>query len=436
MPTQHQDLNVQRDFTQLCGDRRGSVIGLLAMMLPVLAILIAVVVNSSYMQLTRTELIIATDASARSAGRTYSELQNVNDAKTAARVTAAKNRIAKKPLRVRTGDAKNEVEFGYMTNSGGNYMRFTFNKVPTADVIAGTAKANAVRVNGYGRHGPTNNLNPIDLIFPAFTSVKNFEPAHNSVAMQVDRDIALILDRSGSMDDLAQPWPHNKHHSYNSTRNAGVTAGVLDKHRHNHYSSYHFHPSSGNTWDSYYEWAWEDHYELGEYQGTKWQSLVRAVDGFLTVLSDTQPEEHVSVASYSYASSASLDIHLTHDYNAVRTEIDTLSPNGATGIGAGMQKGMDSFLHASARPYAAKTMVVMTDGMHNDGLDPVAYATTICSTYKLTIHTVTFGNGADTSRMQSVAAIGGGKHYHAANSAQLLAVFEEIANNLPTLITE
>jgi Ca-activated chloride channel family protein len=38
--------------------------------------------------------------------------------------------------------------------------------------------------------------------------------------------------------------------------------------------------------------------------------------------------------------------------------------------------------------------------------------------------------------MKSVADIGGGKHYHAATGAELVAIFEEIANNLPTIFTQ
>jgi hypothetical protein len=56
--------------------------------------------------------------------------------------------------------------------------------------------------------------------------------------------------------------------------------------------------------------------------------------------------------------------------------------------------------------------------------------------YNLTIHTVTFGEGADQDLMQDVAVIGGGNHYHAANGSELVAIFEEIANNLPTILTQ
>ena len=78
----------------------------------------------------------------------------------------------------------------------------------------------------------------------------------------------------------------------------------------------------------------------------------------------------------------------------------------------------------------------MTDGMHNTGIDPVTVAQDYVGQYDLTIHTVTFSAGADQARMQQVADIGGGLHYHAETGAQLIEVFREIANNLPTIITQ
>jgi hypothetical protein len=54
----------------------------------------------------------------------------------------------------------------------------------------------------------------------------------------------------------------------------------------------------------------------------------------------------------------------------------------------------------------------------------------------VTIHTVTFGAGADQDAMQSVAEAGYGRHYHAEDGDELVEIFEEIANNLPTILTE
>ena len=71
---------------------------LMAFVLPVLALLAAFCINSAQMQLSRTELIIATDAAARAGGRAFSEEQTVSAAKTAAFVTAALNNVDGQPL--------------------------------------------------------------------------------------------------------------------------------------------------------------------------------------------------------------------------------------------------------------------------------------------------------------------------------------------------
>ncbi len=62
------------------------------------------------------------------------------------------------------------------------------------------------------------------------------------------------------------------------------------------------------------------------------------------------------------------------------------------------------------------------------------------TSYNLTIHTVTFGEGADEELMEEVALIGGGKHYHAAsgvgvggdlrgNRQQLAHDFDSVTQN-------
>lgn len=79
-------------------------------------------------------------------------------------------------------------------------------------------------------------------------------------------------------------------------------------------------------------------------------------------------------------------------------------------------------------------MIVLTDGIHNTGTDPL-YAAQLAAEQNILIYTVTFSAEADMARMQRVAEIGAGKHYHADNASQLAAAFEEIAHSLPTLIT-
>lgn len=405
--------------------RRGSVLVLLAFLLPVLAILAIFTINSAYMQLTRTELMVATDAAARAGGRGLSEYQDVEQAKEAARITAAQNTVAGSPLRISTA-ANGDIEFGMATPMENAPAKFGFTPVSAADVVAGET-ANAVRVAGRRVTGSENG--PVNMLMSGFVSQTIFQPQQSSVAMQVDRDIVLVLDRSGSMSWTEYDWPSGKSPWYSSTMDAAVSAGYMYRSRGNYYYS------RGVDEYEYQDWVWEEHYELGPAPPSPWESLVIAVEAFLEVLEDTPQTERVGLASYS--SSASLDLQLTSDYSEILAELATLGPSGSTAIGKGMEQGQLALMNETyARPYAAKTMVVMTDGMHNSGIDPVTVATTIANSSQATIHSVTFTAGADQERMQNVATIGGGAHYHADDGLALIDTFREVANNLPTILTK
>jgi hypothetical protein len=404
---------------------------LMAFILPALAILAAFCVNTAHMQLTRTELVVATDASARAGGRAFSEMQTVSAAKNAAKVTAAMNMVDGKPLKIRKGNNANEIEFGKTNQYNGTSSRYHFEKIPTSTINQNGIVASAVRVNGVRDSGSLSGRVP--LIIPGLLDKHDFSTQQTSVAMQVDRDISMVIDRSGSMGWVDFDWPSGTSPWYNSTMNAGVSAGLLTSSSHWYYGTSYYY-ASGVTELEYKQWAWEDHYNLGPAPRPPWQDLVLAVDAFLDVLDTTSQEEQVSLASYS--TYGSLDTYLEKDHDVVRNKVNQLYPSGATAIGRGMQEGIDALLDSAARPYAEKTMVVMTDGIHNTGTNPKTVAQNFVNSYKLTIHTVTFGEGADQNLMQEVATIGGGKHYHAANGDQLIAIFEEIANNLPTILTK
>ena len=109
--------------------------------------------------------------------------------------------------------------------------------------------------------------------------------------------------------------------------------------------------------------------------------------------------------------------------------------SGATNIGEGILAGATALGDKkNARPWATRVMIVLTDGIHNTGTDPL-YAAQQAVAQKIQIYTVTFSVEADIARMQSVAAAGSGKHFHALNGSQLADAFEAIAHSLPTLIT-
>lgn len=416
------------------GHRRGGIVVLLAILLPILFVLASFAINIAYVQLSRTELMVATDAAARAGGRAMSFYQSVDDAKTAAQVTAALNNVAGQPLQISFDDANNEIEFGDSETSQTS-SRYVFSKIQTSLVSSGSEIANAVRVTGKFTSGSLNG--PLNSLFPAMGLKNSFDLQQQAVATQLDRDIALILDRSGSMSWVTFNWPSGYNPWTSSAMNAAVDAGVLGIGGYWYYGYYYqyYYYTSGNNQTTYYQWVWENYYNLGPAPQAPWDELVDAVDVFLGVLESTDQNEKVSLATY--ATTATLNLNLVSDYDLIRSELDSISPYGATAIGEGLQTGLPSLLDTSfARPFATKTIVLMTDGMHNTGIDPVTVAQEIVAQYNVTIHTVTFGAGADQQLMQQVAQIGGGNHYHAETGDELIDVFEEIANNLPTLITQ
>ena len=70
-------------------------------------------------------------------------------------------------------------------------------KKNTSAVAAGTEEANSVRV--LGRFTNSSRNGEIDLLLGGVGNRKKFAPSLSSVCTQLDRDVALVLDRSGSM---------------------------------------------------------------------------------------------------------------------------------------------------------------------------------------------------------------------------------------------
>jgi Mg-chelatase subunit ChlD len=136
---------------------------------------------------------------------------------------------------------------------------------------------------------------------------------------------------------------------------------------------------------------------------------------------------------------ADIDQVLTENLSLVTTALNTISNrafNGSTNVSAGIDKGVIVLTDtARIRPFAAKTMVLMTDGLWNQGRDP-ELAAIDAKAKSIVIHTITFGDSADQTSMQRVAAATGGKHFHAPTPEALQNIYREIALSLPVILTE
>lgn len=131
---------------------------------------------------------------------------------------------------------------------------------------------------------------------------------------------------------------------------------------------------------------------------------------------------------------------------SIRDVLPTICPYGGTAIGSSLREGVELIRNASednpdarSRPFAAKTIVVLTDGNNTVGDNPVNVARDELATEDVIVHTITFTPGvsdAGKEAMADVAEFGRGRHYHTDSGAALARIFEEIANNLPTILTQ
>src|SRR3954462_7889286 len=92
-------------------NRRGAMLVLIALCLPVCLIMAAFAINVAWMQLVRTELRTSTDAAARAGAKELSLAQSTSVARTAAKDAAKRNLVAGAPLLL----ADNDIEFGNST---------------------------------------------------------------------------------------------------------------------------------------------------------------------------------------------------------------------------------------------------------------------------------------------------------------------------------
>ena len=91
--------------------------------------------------------------------------------------------------------------------------------------------------------------------------------------------------------------------------------------------------------------------------------------------------------------------------------------------------------HSRGKKFVERTLIVMTDGLHNRGPEPKGVAEDFAAD-GVTIHTITFGADADRTRMEEIARIGGGRHFHADNGLELEEVYRQIALTLSTMMTQ
>jgi len=360
---------------------------MIAIMLPVVVLLAAIAINISYLELNRSEMVIASDAVTRATGREYMVSNNFSSARVKGRDAGARNLIGGKPLQLTDGD----FVFGQSQRTGLS-DRYSF----TAGGGTGGSNPNAVEVTARRTTGSLDG--PLGLLLPSILPHSTVESSQTARSNQVEVDVVLVIDRSGSMAYAANepaafpPVP------------AAAPPGWL------------FNGPAPNP--------------------SRWRDLVAAVDVFLLELTGSPIDEMVGLATYN--GNTNVDQLLSTDYDSIRGALGTYTnffQSGKTNIGGGINAGQNCFSMSGARPFSARVMIVLTDGIDTVGSNPVAAAEDAAKE-KIMIFTITFSQEADQAVMESVAKKALGKHYHATDGANLSLVFKDIARQLPVLLSK
>lgn len=362
--------------------RRGAMLPLIAVLLPMLLVFLGFAVDLAYMQTTRLELQAVADSAARAGATRLSQTDDVAASRALAVSIAGQNTVAGSALQLRDS----EIEVGRTIRNASGKWVFTNGATP----------ANAVRVTAQRTRASRGGAVP--LFFGALIGTPSFQPVTSATASFLNVDICLVLDRSTSMKE-------------------GVDEDG---------SMYTSDPKFCRAPDAQ----------------SRWKILDGAVRVFVAELNDSDAEERVALATYSSdlsgyspalcgASSqpSSLDRHLDGNLSAITAAMDRLTTsvwNGNTYIESGMRTGLTALQDTRyGRVGADKVMIVLTDG--NENVGSAEAAARDIALEGVTVHTITFSNSANQTTMRNVAQMCGGEHFHCSTAESLRQVFRQLA---------
>jgi uncharacterized protein YegL len=424
--------------------RRGALIVWLAFFLVFALSLCALSVDTGYMYLARTELQRSVDAgSLAGAGALMDGEDSVHSQVVA---MMAKNLVGGR-----------EVTPGEVEAIKGKWDDESRSFVPSDD------SPNAVRV--------VANLQDRPLFFGAILGEETFGVHSDAIAVFQPRDVLVVLDYSGSMNDdselkhisqlgrsaieanlleiyqdLGSPQFGNlqwrpQYVATTSTSKIKKMLGV-DRVRY---------PYPSGSWDDYISYiksssyirnaGYEKRYgyltlvnywleKRPKYSQTPdlWQTreqpitaVKNAVSVFLAYIQEVESDDQVGLSVYTYTDgSARLEHGLTQDMQIVE-DISRQRQAGhyhtMTNIGAGLQKARLE-LENNSRHGAYKMIVLMTDGIANRPTNTTVARNFLlqeaqkCADNKYNVLTVSLGSNADMNLMQQVADITGGIHFN------------------------
>jgi hypothetical protein len=227
---------------------------------------------------------------------------------------------------------------------------------------------------------------PVNLFFARILGLQSAQVSATATAKLGNRDIMFIFDRSGTMDD--------------DTVNPKVPQPITDT---KNAANFFIDRIAGNA-----------------------------------LVSDR-------VGLVSYSTTAVLNLQLGRDFNLIKSRVQSFTADGYTNIGQAIQFS-NNHLIQSTRSRTVKTQILLSDGMANrpgTGMptNPTAIQfainnAQIAADNSIKIYTISLGNQTDWNLMTTIANMTNGKHYHAPTASDLNAIFDEIANRIPTTLID
>jgi Mg-chelatase subunit ChlD len=367
-----------------------------AIVLVALLAVCSLCINVNQVATARTEIRLACDAAAKAAAVELGQTQDLDAAREVARDIASRHKVSGASMQI----SEIDVEFGHSAAEPGGGHTF----------VAGGQPTNTVRVR---TRLDDDAMTKRQAYFMAgILKPDTFGLDYTAMAARVDHDVCLVVDRSGSMawDLSSEEW------SYPDTEEQ----------------------DDGSIIQRYFS--------VPDPANSRWAALSRSTEIFFEHLDSLPVDVRAGLVSYSsnfvfglFESKAStIESELTTDYTKLNDAMQAIGAAeliGNTNIASGMQSAVDVLTGVESRITAKGTMVVLTDGIWNQGKDPANVASAAAAA-NITIHTITFSEQADQQKMAEVASIGGGKHYHAPDEESLRQIFAEIAQTLPAVLTQ
>ena len=181
----HEDVVMPRRSNRLRTQRRGAMLVLIAVCLP-LCIIMAAFADRRGLDAIGPHGAADGDRRGRPRRRQGTEpvARRTAAARRQAKDAAKRNLVAGEPLLLADAD----IQVGKSVQIGTRRDSSSPTAAPSRTPSASRASARKVRRRG-----------PVDLLFAGVLGVDEFEPVEVATSTQLDRDICLVVDRSGSM---------------------------------------------------------------------------------------------------------------------------------------------------------------------------------------------------------------------------------------------